>query len=60
LIGGGALAGEFLFDENQVVANQIEDFLNRQKRDGPSSWAGMAAGVKLHGDNLLKKLAVGR
>ena len=43
LIGGGALAREFLFDENEVVANQIENFFNRQKRDGTSTWAGLAA-----------------
>lgn len=36
LIGSGALAREFLFDENEVVANQIENFFNRQKRDGTS------------------------
>ena len=43
LIGGGALARELLFDENEVVANQIENFFNRQKRDGTSPWAGLAA-----------------
>jgi hypothetical protein len=48
LIGGGALAGELLFDEDEVVANQIENFLDGQKRDGTSSWAGLAACVKLH------------
>ena len=45
LIGGGALAREFLFDEDQVVANQIKNFFNRQKRDGAFPWAGIAACV---------------
>src|SRR5882724_7433188 len=36
LIGGGTLAGEFLLHEDQIVANQIENFLDRQKRDGTS------------------------
>ena len=47
MIGGGALAGELLFDEDEIVTNQIENFLDRQKRDGTSSWAGLAARVKL-------------
>jgi len=42
LISGGALAGELLLDEDQVVAHQIEDFFNRQKRDGTSPWADVA------------------
>jgi hypothetical protein len=41
LIGRGALARELLFDENQVVANQIENFFNRQKRDGTSPLGGL-------------------
>jgi len=45
LIGGGTLAGEFLLHEDQIVANQIENFLDRQKRDGTSPWAGFAACV---------------
>ena len=43
LIRGGTLAGEFLLNEDQIVANQIENFLDRQKRDGTSPWAGFAA-----------------
>jgi len=43
LVSGRALAGELLFDENEVVANQIENFFDRQKRDGTSPWAGLAA-----------------
>jgi hypothetical protein len=38
LVGRGALAREFLFDEDQIVANQIKNFFNRQKRDGTSPW----------------------
>lgn len=45
LIRGGALSGKLLLDQNEVVANQIENFLDRQKRDGTSPWAGLAAGV---------------
>ena len=37
LKGGGALAGKLLFDQNQVVADEVEDFLDGQKRDGLSS-----------------------
>jgi hypothetical protein len=48
LISAGALTREFLFDEDEVVANQIENFLDRQKRDGTFSWAGLAARVQLH------------
>ena len=29
------------FDEDEVVADQIENFFNRQKRDGTSPWAGL-------------------
>jgi hypothetical protein len=36
LVGRGALARQFLFDEDQIVAHQIENFFNRQKRDGTS------------------------
>jgi hypothetical protein len=43
LVGGGALARELLFYENEVVANQIKNLFNRQKRDGTSPWAGLAA-----------------
>jgi hypothetical protein len=39
LVGRGTLAGKFLFDEHQIVANQIENFFNRQKRDGTSPWS---------------------
>ena len=31
---GSALAGEFLFDQNEVVADKVENFLDGQKRDG--------------------------
>jgi hypothetical protein len=31
------LPGKFLFDLDEVVANQVEDFLDGQKRDGRSS-----------------------
>jgi hypothetical protein len=34
LEGNGALAGEFLFDENEVVANEIKNLLSREQRDG--------------------------
>src|SRR5262245_19695177 len=34
---GSALAGKLLFDQDQVVADQVEDFLYGQKRDGRSS-----------------------
>jgi len=36
LVGRGTLARQFLFDQDQIVANQVEDFFNRQKRDGTS------------------------
>ena len=34
---GSTLAGKLLFDQNQVVADEVEDFLDGQKRDGRSS-----------------------
>jgi hypothetical protein len=48
LISAGTLTRQFLFDEDEVVANQIENFLDRQKRDGTFSWAGLAARVQLY------------
>jgi hypothetical protein len=43
LIGRGTLAGQFLLDRDEVVPYQIKNFFNRQKRDGTSPWAGLAA-----------------
>ena len=34
LEGDGALAREFLLDEDEVVANEIEDLLSREQCDG--------------------------
>src|ERR1700745_1877385 len=53
LIGRGTLARELLFDEDQVVANQIENFFNRQKRDGTSPLGGLARPASLRcGDSM--------
>ena len=40
LIRRSALARKFLLNENEIVANQVEDFFNRQKRDGTSPLGG--------------------
>ena len=48
MISAGTLTRQFLFDKDEVVANQIENFLDRQKRDGTFSWSGLAARVQLH------------
>ena len=61
LISAGALTRQFLFDKDEVVANQIENFLDCQKRDGTFSWAGPCGPrTATRGTSRLKEPAAGR